>query len=50
MQEHECDRDGMTAGRLSTRHLNVMRVGYAFMGVGLAIVKWPLLTHVESFP
>ena len=28
---------------LSTRRLNVMRFGYAFMGVGLAIVKWPLL-------
>jgi hypothetical protein len=28
---------------LSTRRLNVMRIGYAFMGVGLAIVRWPLL-------
>jgi hypothetical protein len=28
---------------LSTRRLNVMRVGYAFLGVGLAIVRWPLL-------
>ena len=28
---------------LSTRRLNVMRVGYAFMGVGLAITRWPLL-------
>ncbi len=28
---------------LSTRRLNVMRFGYAFLGVGLAIVKWPLL-------
>jgi hypothetical protein len=28
---------------LSMRRLNVMRFGYAFMGVGLAIVKWPLL-------
>jgi hypothetical protein len=28
---------------LSIRRLNVMRFGYAFMGVGLAIVKWPLL-------
>jgi hypothetical protein len=28
---------------LSTRRLNVMRFGYAFMGVGLAIVRWPLL-------
>ena len=28
---------------LSIRRLNVMRFGSAFMGVGLAIVKWPLL-------
>jgi|SRR5947199_770111 len=28
---------------LSTRRLNVMRLGYAFMGVGLVIVKWPIL-------
>lgn len=28
---------------LCTRRLNLMRVGYAFMGVGLAIVKWPVL-------
>ncbi|UNK46104.1 hypothetical protein [Arthrobacter sulfonylureivorans] len=36
---------------LSTRRLNVMRVGYAFMGVGLAIVKWPLFVQgVHSLP
>jgi len=45
--------DGGTAGLsgalvLSTRRLNVMRVGYAFMGVGLAIVKWPIL--IQSAP
>lgn len=28
---------------LSTRRLNVIRFGYAFMGVGLVIVKWPVL-------
>jgi len=28
---------------LSTRRLNIMRIGYAFMGVGLVIVRWPLL-------
>jgi hypothetical protein len=33
---------------LSTRRLNVMRFGYAFMGVGVAIVKWPLLYQVAS--
>ncbi|MGB8386062.1 MAG: hypothetical protein WCG47_33310, partial [Dermatophilaceae bacterium] len=31
------------AEELSTRRLNVMRFGYAFMGVGLVIVKWPVL-------
>jgi hypothetical protein len=28
---------------LSTRCLNIMRFGCALMGVGLAIVEWPLL-------
>jgi hypothetical protein len=27
-----------------------MRLGYAFMGVGLAAVKWPLLRDVGSLP
>jgi hypothetical protein len=36
---------------LSTRRQNVMRVGYAFMGVGLAIVKWPVLVqNVSALP
>jgi hypothetical protein len=30
---------------LSTRRVNVMRIGFAFMGVGLAIVKWPVLAQ-----
>ena len=34
-----------TDHELSTRHLNTMRLGYAFMGVGLAIVKWPILVQ-----
>jgi hypothetical protein len=34
-----------TDHELSTRRLNVMRLGYAFMGVGLAIVKWPILVQ-----
>ena len=33
---------------LSTRSLNVMRIGYAFLGVGLAIVRWPLLIQDAS--
>ena len=35
---------------LSTRRLNIMRFGYAFMGVGLVIVKWPLLLDASSLP
>jgi len=31
--------------------MNVMRFGYAFMGTGLVIVKWPVLLHdVRSLP
>lgn len=32
-----------TAGALSLRRLNVMRIGYAVMGVGIAVRNWPLL-------
>jgi len=40
-----------TDHELSTRRLNVMRLGYAFMGVGLAIVKWPILVqNAASLP
>jgi hypothetical protein len=36
---------------LSVRRLNIMRFGYAFTGVGLAIVKWPvLIQNVQSLP
>jgi hypothetical protein len=35
---------------LSTRRMNLMRFGYAFWGVGLAIVKWPLLVHASALP
>jgi hypothetical protein len=35
---------------LSTTRLNLMRVGYALMGVGLAIVKWPLLPKAHDLP
>ena len=35
---------------LSTRRVNIMRLGYAFMGVGLVIVKWPLLLDVRNVP
>jgi hypothetical protein len=36
-------RTAAAGDELSTRRLNVMRIGYAFMGVGLALVKWPVL-------
>jgi uncharacterized integral membrane protein len=37
--------------QLSTRSVNIMRGGYAFMGVGLAIVKWPILIqNAPSLP
>jgi hypothetical protein len=36
---------------LSPRRLNILRLGYAFMGVGLAIVKWPILVqNAASLP
>jgi hypothetical protein len=39
------------AGELTTRRLNVLRIGYAFTGVGLAIVKWPILVqNVRDLP
>jgi hypothetical protein len=39
------------AESLPTLRLNVLRVGYAFMGIGLAIVKWPMLIRdAQSLP
>ena len=36
---------------LSARRLNVMRIGYLVMGVGLAVTKWPLLfNRTERWP
>jgi hypothetical protein len=32
---------------LPPRRLNVMRLGYAFLGVGLAILKWPILPQPQ---
>jgi hypothetical protein len=47
--------DGKTvetaAGELSVRRLNVMRIGYAVMGVGIAARNWPLLfNRSEPWP
>jgi hypothetical protein len=38
---------GSTAAEstLSVRRINVMRVGYAVMGVGIAVRNWPLLVN-----
>lgn len=35
---------------LSLARLHAMRAGYLLMGVGLAIVKWPLLPDAHSLP
>jgi hypothetical protein len=39
-----------TTARLTTRQLLLLRGGYLFMGIGLAIVKWPLLGAASSLP
>lgn len=35
---------------LSPTRLNLMRAGYLLMGVGLALVKWPLLPDARTLP
>ncbi len=37
------------AAQLSLWRLNLLRVGYLVMGVGLAVVKWPLLFDHERW-
>jgi hypothetical protein len=37
-----------TATDLSLTRLHLMRAGYLLMGVGLALVKWPLLSEAEA--
>src|SRR4051794_21681732 len=41
-----------TSPSLRTSRLNLMRVGYLFMAVGLVLVKWPLIISgdVASLP
>ena len=36
------------APELSLTRLHLMRAGYLLMGLGLALVKWPLLPHVHT--
>lgn len=40
----------VTGHGLSLRRLYLMRGGYLLMGVGLALVKWPLLADASSLP
>jgi hypothetical protein len=35
---------------LSPTRLNLMRAGYLFMGLGLALVKWPQLAEAHQMP
>lgn len=35
---------------LANGRLNLMRAGYLLMGLGLALVKWPLLTDASTMP
>ena len=35
---------------LSRTRLHLLRAGYLFVGVGLAVVKWPLLPGVAELP
>ena len=39
-----------TGADLSLTRLHLMRAGYLFMGVGLALVKWPLLPDAAALP
>jgi hypothetical protein len=39
-----------TPADLSLTRLHLMRAGYLLMGVGLALVKWPLLPDAASLP
>lgn len=39
-----------TATDLSLTRLHLMRAGYLLMGVGLALVKWPLLADADALP
>ena len=44
-------RARVVAAELPLYRLNLMRVGYAVMGIGLVLVKWPLLvSHADPWP
>jgi hypothetical protein len=40
----------LSPSELPLHRLHLMRVGYAFMGIGLVVVKWPLLPEAHSQP
>lgn len=42
--------DRTAAPELSLFRLHAMRAGYLLMGVGLVVVKWPLLASAHSVP
>jgi hypothetical protein len=42
-------RGAQPSGQLSLWQLNLLRVGYLVMGVGLAVTKWPLLFDHEPW-
>ena len=44
------DRPRPHPGELSLRRLHLMRAGYLLMGLGLVIVKWPLLAEAHAVP
>lgn len=39
-----------SGSELSLTHLNLMRAGYLLMGVGLVLVKWPMLPDASTLP
>jgi hypothetical protein len=43
------ERGARPPGQLSLWQLNLLRVGYLVMGVGLAVIKWPLLFNHEPW-
>jgi hypothetical protein len=44
-------RGRVVVAELPLYRLNLMRVGYAVMGIGLVLVKWPLLvSHADPWP
>jgi hypothetical protein len=48
-QAEPSQKDVRPTGRLALWQLNLMRVGHVVMGVGLAVLTWPLLVHHEPW-